>query len=165
LTAGAESGVGLARGAVPTEKLLAGGLGAALMEQAEEGGGGEALGAEVEDEIDESIELALGERSMHETGDGLSGAVGIAREQSLGGLGSEPVGEDFMREQTVTVTDGGMPGEVGISVRAKALAAPDEAQERGTGLHGIPRGGAGSRFDMKVARRVEMIGKGAAAGK
>lgn len=108
-------------GVVPAEELLGCGFILSGIEGLEQGGGSEAALTEIETEVDEGVELALGEGHLDEALDGELGIAEIA-EEDFSGLGLvDAVGERLGMEQAVAVADGGKSGDVEIGMGAKTL--------------------------------------------
>lgn len=144
--AGEEAVLGLAAGfecwdfsgssVVPEEELLGGGGIVAGVEVGEERGMLEAARAEVEDEIDERVELTLGERDVDEVVDGLFGVAEITLKDGAGLLRCYAVGVALGVDEAVAIADGGKTGDVEIGVGAKSFRVFDELKTCSAELHG-----------------------------
>ena len=78
---GFEAGNFFCADVVPHQQLFGSGVVAADVQVAQEGGGGEPIGAEVVDEVDERIELALRDGDFDELQHGLLGGADVLGEQ------------------------------------------------------------------------------------
>lgn len=116
---------------VPAEDL-AGGVGVvAGVELFEQRGGGQAGGSEVVGEIDQRVELGLGERDFDQAGDGLLGGGYVGGEKGFGlGLG-HAAGEAVGGADFVAVTDGEKAGGVLVGRGAEAFGLLDEVESCG----------------------------------
>src|SRR5580658_105556 len=128
LATGFEAWADCAGGLVPAEQLLAGVAVTASVEDLEERGRGQAAGAEVEAEIGEGVELALGEGDLDQAQDGLLGFQGVLGE-NFGGMGfGDFVGKRLVREEAMAVADGGEASYVEVGSGAKALGFFDQVE-------------------------------------
>jgi len=119
--AGFEAGDFLCSHVIPHEQLLGSGVVAADVEVAQQGGGGEPIGAKVVDEVDERVELALGDSDFYELENGLFGDADILGKQ-LAGLGFvDSVRKGLGRQDAVAVADGRNACGITIDFVAKPL--------------------------------------------
>jgi len=111
---------------VPLEELERGGAQVAVIELAQQGGGGKAGGAEVVDEVDEGVKLALGEGRADVAGNGLRGGVSFAGQQAGGFILGDAHGKGFAGKELVAVADGAEAGGVKVGGGTEAFVLHDE---------------------------------------
>ncbi len=118
----------LAAGLIPAEKLQSGLVVATSVENPEQRGRGESARSEVEAEIHQGVELALGERNPDQSLDRLLGIADIGSE-NLGGLGLvDSVRERRRVDEPVAVANGWKAGHIEIGPAAKTFLLLDQMQ-------------------------------------
>jgi hypothetical protein len=130
-----EGGEFAGAGVVPGEKLPGGFIVSARVQIAEQGGGGEAGGSEVESEIDESIELALRERDVDQAGDGGFGDGDVGGEDGLGLGEGDGVGVMLGQGEAVAEADGMKSDDIGVNAVAESLGFFEQFESGGAEVH------------------------------
>jgi len=130
-----EGGEFTVAGVVPGEELPGGFVVLAGIEVAEKGGGCEATGTEIEYEVDEGVELALGEGDSNETSDGCfrNGDVGV--ENGLGLGQGDAVGVGLGGGEAMAVADGAESGDVRVDVIAETFGFFEQFEPCGAEAH------------------------------
>lgn len=121
--------------AVPFEDLLGGVAVVALVEFAQQGRAGEAAFAQVVDEIDEGVELVLGERNFDVAGDGLLGCGDVVGQELLGAGAVDAAGEGLAGADAVAVADGEQPGGIAVYDGTKTFELTQEGEACRTEPH------------------------------
>jgi len=126
--AGFEAGDFFVAGVVPAEEFGSGRSVFFGIEVLEQGGFGETAGAKVEGEVDEGVELTLGERDGDEASDGLFGLVDIPEQNDLSLGCGDAAGVALGVDEAMTVTDRGEAGAVEVGVGAEAFGLFNEGE-------------------------------------
>jgi len=135
--AGLEPEIDCAGGQIPEQELLGGGIVAAGVEGAQQGGLGQAAGAEIEAKVDEGVELALGQGHRNEAADGALGLGNVAGQEGGGLRFRDAGGKGLGRHDAMAVADGRKAGYIVVGVVAKAFESLDQIEPFGAQFHGI----------------------------
>lgn len=133
-----EGGEFAGAGVIPGKELPCGVVVFPGVEVAEEGGGSKAPGAEVENEVDKGVELALGKGNTDESSDGGFGNGQVGGENVLGLSKCDAVWVGLGRVQAVAVADGAEAGDVRIDAIAEALGFLEQFESSGAQVHVFP---------------------------
>ena len=106
-----------------------------MIEELQQSGGRQLCRAQVKAEVDQRIELALGERHLDQALDGLLGVAEVAG-QDFGSLGLvDAIGKRCGVEQPVTIADSGKSGCIRVDATAKPLRLLEQLHSRGAESH------------------------------
>ena len=126
--AGLQSQIHFSTGEIPAEELLDRVVVAAAVEHAEESGAGQAPRSEVEAEVDQGVELALGQSHLDQTANGELSRGDIAGQDGAGLRFADAARKRLGRHYAMAVADGGKTGHIGILLAAKPLEPLDQFQ-------------------------------------
>src|ERR1700722_18963283 len=125
----------MAADVIPCQELPGGGVISASVEVAEEGRGCEPASAEVEDEVDQGIKLALMERDFHQATYGRLRDKNVRRQYSLGVVPAYSLRVTFVSSESVAKTNGPESSRVRIGLFAKPLTPFQQFKPRSARFH------------------------------
>jgi hypothetical protein len=119
--ASSQAGVDFTRSQIPAEQLLSGSIVATAIQSLQERRRGQAACAQVEAEVNESIELTLVQRDFNEAKNGSFCLARVSGEYSDRLGFSDVAGEGLVRQQPVAISNRRKARHVGIDPAAKPL--------------------------------------------